>query len=134
VHKPIRTTLAQRETIALLKTQLAERGHFIFPVAPWYRRHRMDFVAVPKQFPQQLLVVRPMRDGSVSVRPFCAPVLYSSLRKRLPCLGKRTPAKIRWSNRQLPYARREWHWGWWHAYLSQSALREYRRLSDDAAS
>jgi hypothetical protein len=120
----IRTTAQQREGLTLLRRRLAEQGYLIFEVASWYRRHRLDFLATPKRSPLEFVVVRPMRNGSLSVRPYSSPVHYRSFRELLGQIKAGCP--IRWSNRQLPL--KKGIRGLSFTYLPRSAEKEYARL------
>jgi hypothetical protein len=121
MKKRIRTTQKQRTTLALLKERFAEQGYFIFPVAPWYRKHHRDFAAVPKEKPVGLVVVHPMRDGSISVRPF--DLIFRSEIRKINAQVK-TNCPIRWSGRRLPSSRTRPRR--WDEYLPASAeIRQF---------
>lgn len=53
------TTPKQREALAEIRGCLAILGYQMYPVAKWFRRSQYDFVAVPRQNANMLLVVRP---------------------------------------------------------------------------
>jgi len=55
----IRTTAPQRKALAQIRYFLALKGYQIFPVATWFRRSSHDFLAVPRQHANMLLLVRP---------------------------------------------------------------------------
>jgi hypothetical protein len=122
--KSIRTTPQQRAALSLLKSRFAELGYEIFPVARWYRKHHLDFIAMPKTMPQFFVFAHPLRNGSISVRPFCRSMSDTALRRVLSQLKVDCP--IRWKNQQLRLARTQPDW--WHAYLTPQAEKEYMRL------
>ena len=105
-----RTSVKQREALTLLRRDFAERGFLIFPAPKWCKHHALDFVAIPKEWPQQLVLVRPLTKGGISVRPYSSPSAYESVRKFLRERAKRYPVQVRWNGRQLPYvaAGRDW--------------------------
>lgn len=117
----IRTTLQQRETIRILRSRFGEQKYLVFPVAGWYRRHYLDFVAIPKKSPQQFVLVHAVRSGYVSVRPHCVSTMHGSVRTLIKS-GK-IPLVARWSARQL----RKTPSGsvLWYDYVPPSAIKEY---------
>lgn len=120
----VRAEKATRTTISDLRRHFGEANYFIFPVAPWYRRHKLDFLAVPKSDPTRLILVRPTRNGNISLRPFCSVTLYGEVRRNLK---KRTfLVRVRFST-QLPYE--TLRLAGWHEYLPRASLQEYRTLS-----
>jgi hypothetical protein len=75
--------------------------------------------------PQGFVIIRPMYDGSITVRPF---VSNPSFRSDGTALGTiKTTCKIRWWKRQLPHGRK--HPEWWHKYISQVSKRQYDLLT-----
>lgn len=120
----IRTTVNQRSTLSELKKRIAELDHYIFPVAPWYRRHHLDFVAVPKRFPEKILLVRATQNGNVSIRPFTNSSTRNGIRHQLQKI--RFPVPARWNGVKIPS--REGSQGW-HEYLSRSSRMEYAQLT-----
>lgn len=118
----VRTTQAQRDALKLVKARLAEQGHYIFPVTKSYRQHYLDFIATPKDFPQKFVLVRPRKNGSIEVRPYCAPVLYTNTRKLLLDLMRRSSVPIRWNNKQLPAGKHRPDW--WHDFIPWTIIRK----------
>ena len=123
----VRTTKAQREAVALVRSELAQRRYYIFPVAKWYRKHQLDFLAVPRGEPQMLVLVRPLRNGSISVRPFAIPSWHESVRALLRHLQPKLKTPVRWNSRQLLHAKAQPDR--WDQYLSAQSRREYARIS-----
>lgn len=127
----IRTTRAQRERLETLKARFGEWGYYIYDVASWYRRHRLDFVALPKMEINRgkILVVRPGKGGVISVRPFQRPGDYFHLKTKLISLAEKKPElMIRWSNRRLPYAQQRPDW--WDQYVAPADYAKLELLSD----
>jgi hypothetical protein len=125
----IRATKEQRAALQLLRSRLGERGYFIFPVADWYRQHRLDFVAVPKEqhLRSAIVLVRPRKRGVISLRPFCRSGEYHRIKILVGELGAYTNVPLRWSNRQLPYGRQRPDW--WPDYLTPTSRKQLALLS-----
>lgn len=68
-NKRIRPTIDQFNALALLRARIGELGYLIVPVAPKYRRHKTDFVAIPKDDPHFFAIVRAAAKRIV-IRPF----------------------------------------------------------------
>lgn len=122
----IRVTAQQRATLGKVKRELAESGYYIYPVAPFFRRNKHDFVAAQKDHPREFVVVRPTPKGLVSVVPFVMRALYYKPQKIVSSLQKKEPGTIRWSGKQLRYARQRPDW--WRDYFPAEA----RQLLDIA--
>lgn len=65
-------TAAQRECIRSLRKELASNGYFILPVARRFRKHKSDFVAVPKKNPREMVLVQPGGKGNIITHPFAS--------------------------------------------------------------
>lgn len=121
----IQPNAAQLQTLKILRRRLGENGYLIFAVAPWYRRHESDFVAMPKEAPRQFSVVRATATNTVVVRPFADP--RGKLYRILPDIRKKSPASIKRglpplkSSRQRP--------DWWLQYIEPEAITELKRLN-----
>jgi len=115
----IEVTAQQRATLEKVKREFAENGYYIYPVAPFFRRNEHDFVAAQKDWPRQFLVVRPTPKGFVSVIPFALRTLYHKPRKIISSLQKKSPKTIRWSGKQLRFARQRPDW--WKDYFPPEA-------------
>lgn len=120
------TTQAQRDALAMLRNRLGEKGYYIFEVAPLYRCHHLDFVAVPKNVPQQLVLIAPKPGNRIIVRPLSSPALYDELKMLLAECRKLTGASLHWSRHQLWYRKK--NPDGWMQYLSKQSRNEYRRL------
>ena len=117
--RPIRTTLTQRRALEGIRIFVAEQGYRIFPVATWYRRHKLDFIAVPTNGSQQLLLIRPARTGVVEIRPYAYRVLYRNLRAKLVAHRKEF-GRMHW-RRQLPMLKKR---GGWKSLISRNCRVE----------
>ncbi len=84
-----------------LKARLGEARVPNGAMAMRFRKHRTDFIAVPKDAPQHFMAVHRTR-RAVIIRPYCQPELYSrliaQLRRTLP---KNSSRLVRWHRRQL---------------------------------
>ncbi len=63
----IRTTAEQRQLLKDIQRTLAEQSYLIFTVAPWYRRNPHDYIAIKRNNPQQMLLIRPAKNGIVEI-------------------------------------------------------------------
>lgn len=124
--KRVRTTPAQRTAMEKLRKRLGERGYVILPVARWYRRHYLDFLALPKLVPREFVLVRPSRNGTVSVRPFASPQLYGPLQAMLQTMQHSCDGLLHWSDRMLPFARVRPDD--WPKFIAPEGLRETQVL------
>ncbi|MDB5188167.1 MAG: hypothetical protein JWO50_687 [Candidatus Kaiserbacteria bacterium] len=118
----IRVNKDQRDASNILALRLTEMGYLIFPVAPWYRRHHLDRIAISKSQQQFFFVFRPMRNGTITVRPYSyhgnAPI-----RDMVKSLGMEQT--IRCWNRALPKLK---DGETWSTYLSKSDVVTYSRI------
>jgi len=127
MQKRIRITAAQRNAVVLLRARLAEKGCAVFKVASWCRKHRLDFVAVSKDEPSRLLLVRPKQNGSLEVRAYCVSMSFNQdMRDCIKMVQKNSRCAIVLNARALP--RKPRTPDSWENYLSRPALREFRLL------
>ena len=68
-QKAFNVTARQMIKLNKLRARLAESGYFICIVARRFRRQKHDFLAVNKSNRNEFFVVRPKRDGSVTIAP-----------------------------------------------------------------
>lgn len=119
-HKPIRTTATQRLALQQLQKRLAERGYWIFPVAREFRRHSLDFIAIPKDEPWRLLLVSSQRNGSLQARPAFVSVLH---RENVAFMKQlKLACKITVSRKQLQNVP-------WVSFLTTQSHKEYSALT-----
>ncbi len=119
-------TEEQLQTLERLRILLAELGHVIVPVADRYRKHELDFVALPKDRPRCLLRVRPIPSGAIMLQPYASRAQYRSLRLALREKG-RFDSPVRWSGAQLPFSHVDPEG--WKRFISPEALPELNYLS-----
>lgn len=102
------TTWAQRRLLSYTKTLLAEQGYFFYPVATWYRRHKLDRIAILRDSLHKPLLLRAGNKGVIEIKPYVDPSLYllarKKLRERIP-----TGSRVRFM-RQLP--QKKGYYGW----------------------
>jgi hypothetical protein len=122
---PVITSAKQRERLAAIRRFLAEEGYQIYPVALWYRRSRHDFLALPRQQPNVLLLVRPAHGRIIEVRYYAYRGSYARIRE---ALRRRRAAfgPIRWG-RQLPAKdlRNDWR-----RYIARQCRLELQLFTD----
>ena len=118
----IRATKAQKDATALLSRRITEMGYLIFPVAPWYRRHHLDRIAIPKSHQQFFFVFRPMRNGTITVRQYCH---HSNGRVREMVKSLGMEKSIRCWNRVQPKLKGDETWS---RYLSKPDIDKYARI------
>jgi len=100
-RRQIEVSEAQRETIGMLCKRMGASGYVIVSVDPRFSRSVLDVIALPKTAPCNFVFIRPEHDGSVSIRPFCAHVLYRNLRRNLEKWRDYVPTRIHWRSRSL---------------------------------
>lgn len=110
MSKTVQPTAQQRLAAAILKTRLGERGYFIAPVAPFFRRSDLDFVALPKDRPDCMVLVRPTANNTMVVRPFASGQVYVELRSFLKTLRNTLDIPLKFGMPQLPHARQRPDW------------------------
>ena len=95
------TTKEQRTALTQLRARLGEMGFGIERVQRMRGAHARAFVAVKRDTPNHLLLIRPHRDGWVSITPYLSPCLYERERGNLEALLARLPAPVFWDQNQL---------------------------------
>ncbi len=125
----MKVTPEQRSTLAKLRHLLAEVGFCIFPVAPWYRRHKSDFAAISNDgVMKHLFVVRAVGNGSISIRPFSSSMRSPRIETWLQWWHKHIHVRTSvWTNRCLPYTTHEGIESWL-PYLSKRDQKEWAKL------
>jgi len=120
----IRTSALQRQLLLAVRTCLIEKGYLTFPVAMWFRRSRLDFVAVPKQNPQRLLLVRPGRDRNIELLSYAGIDLFLRVHLESEIPYKE---KLVWDMDLLPgkLASEDWK-----LFISRRCLYELSVLAD----
>ena len=125
-QRRIQTSKEQRETLKLLRKRAGEIGYVPVKVARWYRKHYLDYVLVPKVMRQKFLYVHARRDGSVCVRPYTTPSLYTVFTNMLDALKPSASCPLRWNKQQLPKANDKTYWS--HGFIEPSDRRKYHRV------
>ncbi len=125
-RRKIRVTKEQERAIVQLRFNLAEAGHLIFPVAPWYKRHRLDFIALPKDFMPKMTLVRPTHKGHVEVRPYAHAAQYTRVREIIEASRRHVCVPLRFNKRQLPFGKDRTER--WLSYLEHQHLEELKVL------
>ncbi len=82
-RKKFRTSKDQRQALTFLRKHLGEQGYLIFTVARHRRKHLLEFIALTKALPRQVVLVRPTPIGSIQVRPFCTAHLNPKTREAM---------------------------------------------------
>lgn len=113
------TSRKQREGLAAIKSELAHMGYQIFPVATQFRRTRHDFLAVPREYPNRLLLVRPTRGRANEVRYYAFLGSYAHAQNQLEA-HKDTCGKMIWAG-QLPSKDKS---NDWRLYISRNCQLE----------
>ena len=80
---------------------------------------------MPKNGLSKFILVHPLRNGFVSVRPFCSSDLYAATRELIMKMG--SEFRIRWSNRQLPFGNTPLN-GWYEYLPTVIIKREFSYL------
>lgn len=117
-------TKALQETLALLKKRFGNAGCFVFTVRRSKRFPRSSFLAVPKWWPEQSVLVRPTSRGVITVAPLS--ILAEVKGVQSWCNSHGTPVPIVWLPEPLM------RWGTcsdWQQYLSEAGIEEWRALS-----
>ena len=114
----------QQDLLADLRKRFASCGHLILKVSRLRRHHLFDFLAVPKDNPQKFLIVEPMHNGRVRVRPFCCDSLYYQEKKVIEEARKVHGKKVTWYD-QIPLSRLKL--GLEH-YVTPTGSKELQRI------
>lgn len=114
--KKFELTEQQTETLKELRCLFGENDYEVCDVAPFFRRHEQDFLAVHNEWKRKFVVVRPTRGGGISIVGFCLPSLYVKMRKIINDARGRLPVRIVWSGKQLRFA--EARPDWWKQYFT----------------
>ena len=122
-HTVIHPTAEQLSALTHVRTQLAERGYLIAPVAACHRRHESDFVAVLKTAPRQFAIVR-VAETCIIIRPFREK--RGELYRIIPDIRKKSPAHIRRGVPLLKYYQSGLNQ--WQHYVSEEAHEELAAL------
>lgn len=123
----ITTNKKYRVSLDAIRQLLAEQGYQIYPVATWFRRSKYDFVAVPRAYPQQLLVVRPAKRNATEFRYFTFANSYNRIRNYLDAHSD-TCGRMVWG-RQLPAGRKD-KGDAWRLFVSRTCLLELKLFVD----
>lgn len=123
--QPFRVTRRQQRTLVYLRRLLAEEGCFIFPVAKPLRRHRKDFIALPKNSPSHFLRVRPTSSGKVIIQSF-VPLRHLHLKTKLFERTRKLGAWVQWHGSALGHAHERPDV--WNNYLPRDKQYEVGRL------
>ncbi len=112
-ERPFDVTPEQVATLGLVSALLAELGYWRLPTPDWYRRTEHDFIMVHKgdirtatHYMRAMISVRPMKNGSVSVRPYLRGISAMNAKQSLARCKKRAQSPIRWSDQMIPKGRR----------------------------
>lgn len=120
----IRTDASQRKTLHAVRLLLAEKGFQIYPVATWFRRSSRDFVAVPKENPQQLLLVRPGQRRTIEFLSYTG--IDAWVRNYLEARSDANDRLV-WEKKLLPV--KDAAHGW-ETFISRNCKRELYTLTD----
>ena len=104
-RRVIRVSSAHAQRIGDIRTFLAEQGYKIFPVAKWFRRHTLDFIAIYSDHPRKLLLVRPAKKGITEFLFYSHRIQYFEIRNALK-VRKKVFGRMHWV-RQLPSMERQ---------------------------
>lgn len=114
----VRTTLKQRKELQAVRRELALMGYQIYPVALWFRRSQYDFLAVPRQHPNLLLLVRPTHRQKIQIMYYAFKGLYRYAKATFD--ARKDCGKVLWG-RQLPAKDKG---NDWRLYISRRCLLE----------
>ena len=126
--KPI-VTEQQKALLLDLRKRFAECGHLVLLVSRVRRRHKFDFLAVPKSNPLQFLIVEPDTRGRVRVRPFGCRTLYIEAKRAVAAARAAHKNKVRWHT-QIPICKHNLRL---EHYLTPTGMKELKRITGYAA-
>lgn len=121
----IQTDVLQRKQLASIRKLLAEKGYQIYPVATWFRRSAHDFLAVPREHPNMLLLVRPGLRRKNEIRYYGYRGSYYHIKMYLDARasvcgnmvwGPQLPAKDKAND--------------WQTFVSRNCLKELRLFTN----
>ena len=121
----VKTDALQRKQLACIRRLLAEKGYQIFPVATWFRRNQHDFLAVPREHPNMLLLVRPASMRKNEILYYGYRGSYHHIKQHLDAHAS-TCGKMVWG-RQLPAKDNA---NDWQTFVSRNCLRELRLFTN----
>lgn len=120
------TSRKQREGLAAIRSELAQLGYQIFPVATQFRRTQHDFLAVPRQYPNRLLLVRPSHSRANEIRYYAFFGAYAQVKDQLE-RHRDTCGKMVWGG-QLPAKDKR---NDWRLYISRNCQLELALFTDN---
>jgi len=115
----IRTEPSQRKALLAIRKLLAGQGYQIYPVATWFRRSSHDFLAVPRQNPNRLLLIRPTHRRATEILYYAFRDSYHHIKTYLDAHEKEC-GKMVWG-RQLPAKDPSCDW---LTFVSRNCMRE----------
>ena len=119
------TSATQRNALAEIRNTLAGEGYLRSPVVSWYKKHRNEFLMIPKDKPQEFVLVRPQRNGVIHIRPFACTFPDPKVRKLIEKLQS-SGMLVRWHSQRLRYAAaRE---DWWFEFIPPYMRKELPHL------
>lgn len=121
----IKTDALQRKQLASIRRLLAEKGYQIYPVATWFRRSVHDFLAVPREHPNMLLLVRPSSRRRNEILYYGYKGSYHHIKQYLDAHAS-TCGSMVWG-RQLPAKDKA---NDWKAFVSRNCQRELRLFTN----